>query len=239
MIEITMTFLSAYGAFIIAQLLGLSGVIACVIAGMIAGSWGARGMRPSTRAAADSYWNYTAFLLNSVVFLLIGTQIQLPTLTHYLPEILIGWVAINISRAAVVYTKFAIMRLAGSTDFPLTWATIIGWGGLRGGLSMVLALALPHTFKHREMILHTTYGVVLLTLLVQGLTIKPLLRGLRLRGTHEATRRPDAGVKPALRETSDQGAGCGGGRVIARVASIHPNANTATRPCRIGSDPAF
>jgi CPA1 family monovalent cation:H+ antiporter len=107
----------------------------------------------------------------------------LSILTHYLPEILIGWVAINISRAAVVYAKYAIMRLAGSTDFPLTWATIIGWGGLRGGLSMVLALALPHTFKHREMILHTTYGVVLLTLLVQGLTIKPLLRGLRLQGT--------------------------------------------------------
>jgi CPA1 family monovalent cation:H+ antiporter len=143
-------------------------------------------MRPATRGAADSYWDYTAFLLNSVVFLLIGTQIQLSTLTHYLPEILIGWIAINISRGAVVYTKFAIMRLAGSTGFPLAWATIIGWGGLRGGLSMVLALALPHAFKHREMILHTTYGVVLLTLLVQGLTIKPLLRGLRLQGTHEA-----------------------------------------------------
>ena len=182
MIEITMTLLSAYGAFIIAQLLGLSGVIACVMAGMITGTWGARGMRPATRAAANSFWSYTAFLLNSFVFLLIGTQIHLPTLTHYLPEIFIGWITINLSRAAVVYAKFAIMRMAGSSDFPLAWATIISWGGLRGGLSMVLALALPNTLEHREMILHTTYGVVLLTLLVQGLTIKPLLRGLRLQG---------------------------------------------------------
>jgi hypothetical protein len=71
-------------------------------------------------------------------------------------------------------------RAAKSSDFPLSWATILGWGGLRGGLSMVLALALPEAFVHREMILNTTFGVVLLTLLVQGLTIKPLVRALRL-----------------------------------------------------------
>ena len=183
MVEITMTLLSAYGAFIVAQLLGLSGVIACVIAGMLAGTWGARGMSPSTRNAAISFWSYSAFLLNSFVFLLIGAQIHLPTLTHYLPEIIIGWIAITLSRAIVVYTKFLLMRAAGSTDFPLSWATVIGWGGLRGGLSMVLALALPVTFQHREMILNTTYGVVLLTLVVQGLTIKPLLRSLGLQGT--------------------------------------------------------
>jgi CPA1 family monovalent cation:H+ antiporter len=154
--------------------------MACVVAGMITGTWGARGMRPSTMTAADSFWSYVAFLLNSFIFLLIGTQIHLATLTHYLPQILIAWIAINLARAAVVYAKFAIMRLAGSTDFPLSWATILSWGGLRGGLSMVLALALPANFVHREMILHTTYGVVLLTLIVQGLTMKPLLRRLQL-----------------------------------------------------------
>jgi CPA1 family monovalent cation:H+ antiporter len=180
MIEITVTLLSAYGAFIVAELLGLSGVIACVVAGIIAGTWGASGMRPTTRTAVDSFWGYTAFLLNSFIFLLIGTEIHLETLTHYLPEILIGWVAINVARAAIVYAKYAIMRAAGNTGFPLSWATILTWGGLRGGLSMVLALALPHSFAHREMILNTTYGVVLLTLLVQGLTMKPLLRALRV-----------------------------------------------------------
>jgi CPA1 family monovalent cation:H+ antiporter len=180
MIEITVTLLSAYGAFIAAEFLGLSGVIACVIAGLIMGTWGARGMRPSTRTAVDSFWTYAAFLLNSFIFLLIGAEIHLATLTHYLPEILIGWVAINAARAAVVYAKYGMLRAAGSTDFPLAWATVLTWGGLRGGLSMVLALALPATFIHREMILHTTYGVVLLTLLVQALTMKPLLRAVGL-----------------------------------------------------------
>jgi CPA1 family monovalent cation:H+ antiporter len=178
MIEITVTLLSAYGAFIIASWLGLSGVIACVMAGLVTGTWGARGMSDSTRTAVDSFWTYTAFLLNSFVFLLIGTEIRLATLTHYLPEILIGWVAINVARAAIVYAKYAVMRLAGSQEFSLSWATILSWGGLRGSLSMVLALALPTSFAHRELILHTTYGVVLLTLLVQGLTMKPLVRAL-------------------------------------------------------------
>jgi len=180
MIEITVTLLSAYGAFITAELAGLSGVIACVVAGLIAGSWGARGMRPATRLAVDSFWTYAAFLLNSFVFLLIGTEIHLPTLVHYLPEILIGWCAINVARAAVLYAKYAIMRILRIGAFPLSWAAILSWGGLRGGLSMVLALALPRSFEHREMIVNTTYGVVLLTLLVQGLTLKPLLRSLGL-----------------------------------------------------------
>lgn len=184
MIEITLTVLSAYGAFIAADLLGLSGVIACVIAGMLTGNWGAQvGTSATTRIAVDAFWTYAAFLLNSLVFLLMGIEIKLSTLVHFVPEILIAWLAINLARAAVVYGKYALMRAAGSKRFPLSWATVITWGGLRGGLSMVLALALPHDFSHRELILHMTFGVVLLTLLVQGLSIKPLLRWVGLAET--------------------------------------------------------
>jgi monovalent cation:H+ antiporter, CPA1 family len=183
MVEITLTVLSAYGSFIAAELLGLSGVIACVAAGMVSGNWGAPlGMQPATRAAVDVFWSYAAFLLNSFVFLLMGLEIKLERLAHYLPEILIGWVAINVARAALVFSKYTLMRAARRTGLPLSWATVLTWGGLRGGLSMVLALSLPRDFSHREMILHVTFGVVLLTLLVQGLTIKPLLRSVNLAG---------------------------------------------------------
>jgi CPA1 family monovalent cation:H+ antiporter len=187
MVEITVTLLCAYGAFISAELLGLSGVIACVVSGLIAGTWGARGMRPSTRGAVDSFWSYAAFLLNSIVFLLIGKEIHLGTLAHYAPQILVGWLAINAARAAVLFTKYGLMRAAGRGGFPLSWATTLTWGGLRGGLSMVLAVALPTAFPHREMLVHTTYGVVLLSLLVQGLTMKPLLRALGLAGGLDGT----------------------------------------------------
>jgi CPA1 family monovalent cation:H+ antiporter len=181
MIGITLTMLSAYGAFISAELLGLSGVIACVVAGMVAGTWGARGRTSAaTRGAVDAFWSYAAFLLNSFVFLLMGVEINLSRLLHYLPQILVGWVAINLARATFVYAKYALMRAAGSSAWPLSWAAVLTWGGLRGGLSMVLALSLPIGFGHRELILHMTFGVVLLTLLVQGLSIKPLLRRVGL-----------------------------------------------------------
>lgn len=176
-IEITLTVLTAYGAFIAAEWLGLSGVIACVVAGMVTGNWGAqRGMTPTTRVAVDAFWSYAAFLLNSFVFLLMGVEINLSRLAHYLPEIVIAWVAINVARALLVYGKIALMRLAKSEAMSASWAAVLCWGGLRGGLSMVLALSLPRDFGHRDLILHVTFGVVLLTLVVQGLTIKPLLR---------------------------------------------------------------
>jgi CPA1 family monovalent cation:H+ antiporter len=110
----------------------------------------------------------------------MGLEINLSKLVHYLPEVLIGWVAINLARAAVVYSNYYMMRAAGRRGLSAAWATVLTWGGLRGGLSMVLALSLPRDFGQREMILHMTFGVVLLTLLVQGLTIKPLLRTVGL-----------------------------------------------------------
>ena len=181
MVEITLTVLSAYGAFIAAELLGLSGVIACVVAGMLTGNWGAAlGMQPATRAAVDAFWSYAAFVLNSFVFLLMGLEIDLAKLVHYVPQILIAWAAINVARAVIVYSSHGIMRAAGRGGVPKSWAAVLTWGGLRGALSMVLALSLPRDFSHREMILHMTFGVVLLTLLVQGLTIKPLMRRVGL-----------------------------------------------------------
>ena len=181
MVEITLTVLSAYGAFIVAEVLGLSGVIACVVAGMVTGNWGAQhGMLPATRAAVEVFWSYTAFLLNSFVFLLMGLEINLAKLAHYLPQILIGWVAINVARGVLVCVHYFIMKATGRHGLSWSWATVLYWGGLRGGLSMVLALSLPRDFGHREMILHMTFGVVLLTLLLQGLTIKPLLRRVGL-----------------------------------------------------------
>jgi CPA1 family monovalent cation:H+ antiporter len=187
MVEITLTVLCAYGAFIAAESLGLSGVISCVAAALVTGNLGApRGMQEATRAAVDVFWSYAAFALNSLVFLLMGLEINLATLAHFIPEILMAWLAINLARAALVYSHFILMGRSRRAELPWAWATVMVWGGLRGGLSMVLALSLPRSFVHRELILHMTFGVVLLTLVVQGLTIKPLLGRLGL-ATHART----------------------------------------------------
>ncbi|MGB5349973.1 MAG: Na+/H+ antiporter [Polyangiales bacterium] len=181
-VEITLTVLVAYGAFIIAESFHFSGVIACVVAGMLTGNWSSRiGMSASTRVAVDSFWSYTSFVLNSFVFLLVGFEIHITSLLHHWAPILIAWVAVTSSRGLVIFAKYGVLRLLGKNErLPLSWATILTWGGLRGGLSMVLALALPRDFVHRELILNLTFGVVLLSLLGQGLTMPALLRRLGL-----------------------------------------------------------
>jgi CPA1 family monovalent cation:H+ antiporter len=183
MIEITLTTIAAYGSFIIAERFHGSGVIATVAAGMLVGNYGAKtGMSPATRVAVDSFWEYIAFALNSIVFLLIGFEVKLGALAESWQLILAAFVVVLGGRAAVVYL---VTGLLSRTDerVPASWRAVLTWGGLRGGLSMVLALSLPESFPHRDLLVVTTFGVVLLSILVQGLTMAPLLR--RLGMVHE------------------------------------------------------
>ena len=106
-----------------------SALIACVAAGMVTGNWGAQyGMQPTTRIAVEAFWSYIAFALNSFVFLLMGLEINLATLGHYIPEILIGWVALNLARAALIYSEHFISRAAGGKGLPRSWAPVLAWG---------------------------------------------------------------------------------------------------------------
>jgi CPA1 family monovalent cation:H+ antiporter len=176
MIEITLTMIAAYGTFIVGEQLHVSGVIATVAAGLMSGSYTTRvAMSESTRVAVSSFWEYIAFALNSVVFLLIGFEVPLADLARYWREILLAYAAMTVARAGVVYTVARLGRRSRHA-WPVRWSHILLWGGLRGALSMVLALSLPANLPERELIVAMTVGVVLLTLVVQGMTMKPLLR---------------------------------------------------------------
>lgn len=178
MVEITLTTVAAYGSFAVAEHFHVSGVIATVVAGMLCGNYGARtGMGPSTKVAVLSFWEYWAFALNSVVFLLIGFEVKPELLVRKWKPILVAWVAVTAARAAVVYLSSTLLRLT-KERFPWSWTAILTWGGLRGSLSMVLVLALPRDFPHREFLIHITFGVVVISILLQGMTIGPLLRWL-------------------------------------------------------------
>ena len=183
MIEITLTSIAAYGSFALAERLHLSGVLATVVAGMLCGNYGAStGMSPSTRVAVETFWEYVAFALNSVVFLLIGFEVRLDALAAAWAPVTVAFFAVLLGRAAAVgATALALRRTA--ERFPPSWAAVLTWGGLRGGLSMVLALALPRAFPQRELIITTTFGVVIASILAQGLTMGPLLRRLGLAAT--------------------------------------------------------
>jgi CPA1 family monovalent cation:H+ antiporter len=174
-IEITLTVIAGYGSFVVADQAGGSGVIAAVVAGVVCGNYGAQAMSAETRVAAESFWTYVAFLLNSIVFLLMGFEVHLSDLAGRAPLIAAALVAGWISRTLIVGSVFA--GLASTSErVPATWIPPLVWGGLRGALSMVLALSLPAEFAGRELVVTITFGFVVLSILLQGTTMAPLLR---------------------------------------------------------------
>jgi Na+:H+ antiporter len=178
MIEVSLTTIAAYGSFVAADELHYSGVIATVAAGMLCGNYGARtGMSPSTRVAAETFWEYVAFALNSVVFLLIGIEVPVRNLLDSWAPILAAYVIVTLARGLLIHV---VWRIVGFTRerFSWQWSIVLTWGGLRGALPMVLALGLPSDFPFRQAIVSTTFGVVILSILGHGLSMSPLLRRL-------------------------------------------------------------
>ncbi|MGH7649513.1 MAG: cation:proton antiporter [Gemmatimonadaceae bacterium] len=171
MIEITLTTIAAYGSFVFAEDLHMSGVIATVAAGLVLGTAARESaFRPQTRAAADAFWQYIAFALNSIVFLLIGFEVRPMALARTARIVGVAFAVVLLARAIVVYGTAALLRHT-SERLSSAWSALIAWGGLRGALAMVLALALPADFPRRALLIDMTFGVVIASLLIQGLTI--------------------------------------------------------------------
>jgi Na+:H+ antiporter len=178
MIEITLTTIAAYGSFVAAEHFEVSGVIATVAAGMLCGNYAARtGMSPSTRIAVETFWEYIAFALNSIVFLLIGFEVHVSAMLESWQAILVAYLVVMLGRGMVIFGASAALQ-ATRERIPWAWSAILTWGGLRGGLSMVLVLSLPSDFPHRQLLITMTFGVIILSILVHGLTMAPLLRWL-------------------------------------------------------------
>jgi CPA1 family monovalent cation:H+ antiporter len=180
LIEITLTTVLAFGSYLVAEQLHVSGVLAVVAAGLVNGNLGPRGMSPTTRIVLFNFWEYVAFLANSLIFLLIGTQMNLAQLgAAWQP---IGWavLAVLAARAVVVY---GLQWVMGRTCEPLpaSWLHVLAWGGLRGAISLALVLSLPVTLgTDRALIQVMAFGVALFSLLVQGTTMNWLLQRLHV-----------------------------------------------------------
>lgn len=183
LVEQSLTLVSAYGAYLLAEEFGGSGVIATVTTGLILGNFGSRiGMNPRTRVIVSEFWEFLAFFVNSIVFLLIGDQVQFPVFGDETVAIALTILAMTLARAGFIYgLGFLSNRLAHS-ELTLSEQTVLWWGGLRGSVSIALALSVPVAFLDRPKVISTVFGAVLFTLLFQGLLIKPLLSGLKLLG---------------------------------------------------------
>jgi CPA1 family monovalent cation:H+ antiporter len=180
LVEITLTTIAAYGSFLIANRLGTSGVLASLTAGMVIGNVGWMG--PITEASRDyvqSFWQYAAFLANSLVFILIGGYEGNRAATLFGVASAAAIVLALLGRVAAVYpicALFARSRL----KVDIRHQHMLVWGGLRGALALALALALPPQLPYRAQIVTCAFAVVAFSVFAQGLTVLPLLRWLKL-----------------------------------------------------------
>ena len=189
--EMAVSMALAYGAFLAAEELHVSGVLATIAAALTLKWLGRRRGWIYTGRSQEllpELWEFLAFVANAGLFLLIGLEVSVAGLSSHIGAVIWGIITALAGRAIVSYGGATIL---GWLRFPLTMPEqhIVFWGGLRGGVALAGVLSLSTDFPYRNELLAMTYGVVLFTLLVQGLTIGPLVRALGLGQT-----RPKVGI---------------------------------------------
>ena len=189
LIETTLTTIVAFGAFLVAERLHFSGVLAVVAAGILNGNNSSEGMSASTRIILDNFWEYIAFLANSIIFLLIGWELDINELLRNWQPILGAIVAVLVARALVVYSTSFLANRFTEPRVPLAYQHVLVWGGLRGAISLALVLSLPASMgADRTLLVTMAFGVVLFSLFVQGTTIGLLMERLGIISHDEALR---------------------------------------------------
>ena len=182
LIEGALTMVAAYGSFLAADYFDVSGVLATVTAGLVLGnldllSSDKKGyLSLKGREFVISFWEFAAFLANSVVFLLIGIDVAaMPFQSYGVPVLLASVALVLLGRGLVVY-PLSLLFLRSRWAISLREQHVLWWGGLRGALGLALALSLPQTLPLRHEIVVVTFGVVAFSIVVQGLTMPLLLR---------------------------------------------------------------
>jgi CPA1 family monovalent cation:H+ antiporter len=180
LVEITFTTLAAYGSFYIAEHFHLSGVLATLTAGLVVGNFRSSAMiTKAGRNALEPFWEYAAFVANSLIFLLIGAQEAQQHFKNLLAPVVLAILLVTLGRAVAIYPLCAVFGGSRLKVLP-RHQHILFWGGLRGALALALALALPKDLPRHDDVVTLTFAVVAFSVFVQGLTITPLLRRLRL-----------------------------------------------------------
>ncbi|HUZ78007.1 MAG TPA: cation:proton antiporter, partial [Chloroflexota bacterium] len=178
--EMGLSTVAAYGAYLVGDLLHVSPVIAVLAAGIVVGSYGHRiGMSHRAQTLIVDLWDYLAFLVNSFVFLLMGVAVHQANFPAYLVPALIAIGLVLASRGIIVYGLTPLVSRP-PLELPARWRHVIFWGGLRGAVAVAMALSLPPALPWRDLLLTATFGVVVFTIFVQGLTTKPLIKRLHI-----------------------------------------------------------
>src|SRR5579875_81142 len=173
----------AYGSYLVADRIHASGIFACATAGIALAAPRRSGPPAQIMRDLQTFWAALAFLANSLVFLFMGFALDLRRVFAEPRLIIVTLIAVFATRTVLAY---GALPLSGLGRRYRGWHHVVAWAGLRGGLALALALNLPASLPGREQIIDATFAVVLVTLVLQGLTIEPLLRRLRLYGGNES-----------------------------------------------------
>jgi monovalent cation/hydrogen antiporter len=203
-VEVALAVLSGYFAYLPATAIGVSGVLAAVTIGVYMGWYTPELTNERTRLAGDAFWDIFVFLVNALVFILVGLQLRriVDALSGLSTPRLAGY-ALLVCGAVVVtrivwvpifayLPRYLSRRIRESDPYPpWQYPAIISWAGMRGAVSLVAALALPTNFPDRQLIVFLTFAVIVATLVVQGLTL-PSLIGVLAVHDDGAVNREDA-----------------------------------------------
>lgn len=183
-VEVTLTVVLVLGVPLIAASLHVSGIIAIVAAGLVMGHSRLSGMSALTRRTTETFWEVIDFILNSLIFLIIGLELRfigIHNLITYKWSIAAGILVVLAARAVVVYATMYGYNLVLKTRIPLEWSHILYWGGLRGTIPIILMLQLESPqFPYTPLFLSATFGIVLFSIIFQGMTIEGLLKKFKL-----------------------------------------------------------
>ncbi len=200
-LEIVASFLSAWASYLAAEALGVSGVLATVTCGLLMGWYQHAALSARTRMEAQATWGSVVFVLEALVFILIGLSLRGVLLRVSDHRLLLTWlplgavlsVVVMLARMVWVFPATYLPHLllpglrAREPIPPVAMLLVVGWSGMRGVVSLAAALALPGSFPGRDLILVLTFCVILATVLVQGTTLGPMVRalGLDAAGGHQ------------------------------------------------------
>ena len=184
-VETTLTVVLALSSFLIAEhFLSLSGVISTVAAGLVLGNLGKTRFSSNVVHFIDSFWEYLAFISISLVFFYTAYNLDVAVLLRNISLVVVAYLVVIMARAVSVYVSFWLSNnlplFKNEPNVPLSWQHVVNWGGLRGVIPLILVYELPESLPFREELRLMTFGVFLLSLVVNGLSVDWLVRKLGL-----------------------------------------------------------
>jgi len=191
LVELALSTVLAYGSFLIAEDFHASGVLSTLTAGILIGNFGLpTAYSDKGRAFLMDFWEFIAFIANSIIFFLIGVREANQNFLNAISVVLIAILVVTLGRALAIY-PLSVFFNRSKLKIEKKHQHILFWGGLRGALALALALGLPDELQYREQIITAAFGVVAFSIFVQGLTMTPLLRWLQVLPSHSVSQTDD------------------------------------------------